>query len=216
MKSRSGIILVVIIFTFLSTGIIAARLGSMQVYLDGKLVPARTIVQNNEVYISVSDLAVVFPGQFKMDVTSGNLEIHSKAPENMNLPDSIPAVEGGISGIVNIKDRNGKFFPLRNVKITLLRPNPSIPDEAMTGMVKRWAQGKDNSLVESLGKVRETQTDASGRFFMTPVPPGDYEIIAIYYTTEGKTGCFWRKRIKAEKDKHLNLKFDNEDSYNFN
>jgi hypothetical protein len=216
MKKVIPVLLALVTVLFFTSGIILAIPAKLQVYRDGKRVPVRTVTQNNEIFVSVSDLAAAFPGQFKMDASSGRLDIYSFEPDIKTVPETNVLPEGGVTGIFSIQDVNGKSFPLRNVSVLLFRSNPAIPDESSTGMIKRWALGKDNSLIETYGKVRETRTDINGRFFMAPIPPGDYEIIAIYYTAEGKRGSFWRRKIKAEKGKSLDMNFDLKDSYSLN
>jgi hypothetical protein len=213
MRRNHRTVLLFILFTLFASGLLLAKPVNIQVYLNGEKVPVRTSIQNNELYISVSDLSSVFSGQFELNADSGRLDIYSNKPETAVLPEVIKPDAGGIMGIFDLQDVNGKKFPAKNVTVTLFRSNPSIPDEASYAMIKRWALGKDYSLLETHGRVRETKTDVNGRFYMEPVPPGDYEIIAIYYTVEGKTGSFWRKKIKAEKDKSLYLIFDYKDAY---
>jgi hypothetical protein len=209
LKILTILLLFVLIITASST---FAKLELLKVFIDGKKTPARTITHEGEIYISVSDLSKAFPGRFQMDINSKQLNIYSGPTEKLQVTAGEKVTPKGLCGEIMLGDKTGKEFPLKGVSIILFTHNPSVPEEISVNTLKQWIVGKDNVYVETHGKIRETKTGADGRFFIGTIPPGNYELVAIYCASGGKSGRFWRKKIATGKDGQLMIKFSNQEA----
>jgi len=218
MKNRVWQIIIISFTIILLTSVlIYAGSSQFRVYVENRAVPVKTIVRSGEIYISLSDLAKVFPGKMKLDPGKKRLDIIVSTPD---LKD--PYVSGekktlahGISGKISLKSGNGKEFFLKGVKIFLCHYNKDLPDDVSLEQLKRFVTAEDNEYIGNHGKVRETFSNESGNFYITNAAPGKYELIAVYHIPGNKKGLFWRNIITVNKEKLTRVNFNSGNAYKF-
>ncbi|MCD4783150.1 MAG: carboxypeptidase-like regulatory domain-containing protein [Candidatus Eremiobacteraeota bacterium] len=216
-KRTKKIILFSVVILLLTSTYIYAGSSLFKVYVENRPVPVKTIVKGGEVYISLSDLSKIFPGEMKLDPGRKRLDIKISSPDMKDpyLSDNKKVPEHGISGNVSIKTNSGKEFFLKRVKITLCHYNKDVPDSVSLAQLGRFAAGDDDEYIGNHGKVREAVSNESGNFYITNAAPGKYELIAIYHLPGNKKGLFWRNIISVSKGKLTRVKFDSKNAYNF-
>lgn len=194
---------------------IGASTGRLRVFLDNREVPVKTIVSGGQVYVSLQDLAHHFPGQMHLDAGKGRLDITSYPAPPAELPQGKEVPEEGISGTISVQEKGDREFFLKNVKVVLYGYNANIPDDMSLAQLKRLAEGKDSEYLETHGAVREAVSDAGGRFYLSGIPAGKYEVASIYYTAPNQKGLFWRKVVEVERNKPIKVKLDTSNAYSF-
>lgn len=216
-KKIQKIILLSVVILLLTSTFIYAGSSQFKVYIENRQVPVKTIVRGGEIYISLSDLSKIFPGEMKFDPGRKRLDliISSPAIKDPYLSGNKKPPEHGITGNISIKSKNGKEFFLKRAKITLCHYNKDVPDSVSLAQLKRFVTGEDNKYTGSHGKVRETVSNESGNFYITNAAEGKYELIAVYHIPGKKKGLFWRNIITVKKRKLSRVKFDSESAYSF-
>ena len=188
--------------------------SAFQVYLDNRKIPVKTIIKDGELYINVNDLSRFSTEMMKLDPKNGRLDLFSQ-PSGKETAGGQAVPDKGIVGGISLKDRDGKEFFLKNVKVTLFAYDKDIPDEVSLAQLKKFASGESNEYTGTHGKVREMVTDAGGRFFVGSVAPGKYEIVSIYYNNGGKKGVLWRSIISIKKDELEKVDFNTDNGIKF-
>lgn len=216
--SRKKLVILLCAVAFLAlAGTVLAGSGVIQVYLDARPVPVKTVNLDGEIYVSLTDLAKIFPNRMTLDTGAKRLDIISSGGEVVIVKNGAqPSPQNGIAGEVSVKGKKkGEEVFLKNVNVYLYSYNKEISDDMSQFFLQQYAAGIDNSYPETHGKVRETVTGPSGDFYMADVPEGKYELTAIYYTVKGKTGICWRKVIEVKREQLLKVKFNSDNSSNF-
>jgi len=211
-KTIKQIILSVTV-TVLATSVIFASSPILKVYLDNREVPVKTVTYNGEIYVNLTDLADCFPARFNVNLTLNRLDIFSTPPAQDNLAQGLTPQGSGISGEVMLNSGDGAEFPVKNADVYLFAVNPDVPDGMIVPAVNKWLTGSDDSFIKTNGAVRQTKTNQSGMFYMTP-PPGDYNLVVVYYTVAGKSGRFWREKVTLKKDECVKVRLNTSSCYN--
>ncbi|MCE1248766.1 MAG: carboxypeptidase-like regulatory domain-containing protein [Firmicutes bacterium] len=193
----------------------AGKIG-LKIYLDNKPVPVKAIEQDGEIYVSISDLAKVFPSNLNLDTSSARLDITTSPSGNVPGPSvGKPALDKGISGSICLKEGTGKEFFLKRMKVGIYSFTKEIPEDVSIGQLRKMASGSAGDYLSTHGLVRETASDESGNFYFESLAPGKYELICIYTVPGGKKGYFWRNVINVEKDKPISIELNSENVYKF-
>ncbi|MFP4498227.1 MAG: hypothetical protein ACLFQV_08445 [Vulcanimicrobiota bacterium] len=205
------IFLITFLILFLPLGAMAEKI---KVFHNQKEVPVKTRNIDGEIFVSLSDLAKILSLDIFFEPARSRLEIQTTEAE-LSLTPGKEAVEKGFTGQVLLQAENKLEFPVKNVEVKLYQSKQEVTDEIALSMFKNMALQKNNNYEQVFGLVRHDRTDTSGRFYLQPVPPGTYEITAIYYFNGGKRGRFWRKKIIVKDDNLSEVLLNWQNSYQF-
>lgn len=187
-----------------------------KVFIDNQPAAIDTTLKDGQVFISVRDLSRYFESQFLLIPQEKKLKIYTRTTETPGvLTPGKRDPEANFQGQVLLEVKNGLEFPARGAKVVLYDYNPEVPERQALEDFEKWVCGESNTYPQTHGKVRESTTNHSGRFYLKRVPPGNYELTAIYYNLKGESGIYWRKKIKVEKNQSFDVKLTTDEGYRF-
>jgi len=214
MKRNIIIIVLLIVIFFLNPVKICSGSTGLNFYADGKSVKIRTIIRNGEIYVSLSDLGKLTDGEMLIDTIKNRVDINIKKPAQIAIPPGGAPPTGVVLGRILVRGASEIELPLKNAHVILYISNGEVPEEISFSTFSRMVAGMSNEYAQTHGRVREGKSDKNGRFYLTNIPPGEYEITAFLPDAGGKSRYFWRKKIKMGKSRGLNILFNLKNRHN--
>lgn len=201
-----------IVYLLLLTGF-GTLLGAsppFQAFLRGNPQSVHPIMVHDTVYLPLNEIAALFHLKADVDMQGRQIILEpetSPPPAGTVSPDPQAS---SILGEVVLRVNQTMDKPVLNVKVGLFKGNEKYDQETDKEAVQGWLLRNESFFQDTHGKVAETNSDASGRFAFSKIPPGNYEVVAVYPRSPRELG-FWVKAFRMAKGETKKLTLSTDD-----
>lgn len=155
-----------------------------RIFLNGSPGEIHPLVEHNEIYLPLQEVASLFHLKATVDLASRSILLQPE--KNAPAPTAKTDAEGAV-----IAGRVSLGGPVSNLYVELFQANPSQTADRNKAAIETWIKSGDTDYANEHGLVTEVTTDASGNFAFFHVPPGSYEIVAVWPVSPEKIGYWW-------------------------